>query len=447
MRARQLGSVLVGLAMSATTAGWAADGALDRTFNKTGKATLTFRAQADDMPAAVVIQTDGKIVAGGILQHLPDQFGDFALARFLPDGRLDRSFGVNGKVVTSFDASAAGGGADYLRDLVLQADKKIVAVGPTYGSFLSPSDFGVARYLPNGQLDPSFGNGGLARHDVGFLDDAQEVAMQPDGKIVIVGWAVGFDGMPEATLVRLLSDGQPDLTFGVGGHTTLRPEGLPADAFCLALQKDGKLVIGGFALLAGLDENQRQPFLARFLPNGNPDPAFSGDGVIILREPTPGGVAQVAVAADGKILAGGDRKRRLPRTDWDMAVWRLLPGGTLDRSFGQAGKQLVDFFGKNDDGGGIALTTKGKIVVGGHAAGFNGSPLQHMALARLNANGSFDNTFGAGGKQLTVLGPAGSGTGDLALQKDGKIVTVSGVGPESVPNAVDMVVTRHLAAP
>jgi hypothetical protein len=70
-----------------------------------------------------------------------------------------------------------------------------------------------------------------------------------------------------------------------------------------------------------------------------------------------------------------------------------------------------------------------------------------MALARLNANGSFDNTFGAGGKQLTVLGPAGSGTGDLALQKDGRVVTLSGVGPESVPNAVDMVMTRHLAAP
>jgi uncharacterized delta-60 repeat protein len=125
------------------------DGALDKTFNKTGKATLTFRPQADDFAAAVFIQADGKIVAGGILQHLPDQFGDFALARYLPDGRLDRGFGVNGKVVTNFSGGVDGGGADYLRDLVLQADRKIVAVGPVLAASFRPP-ISVARYPPNG---------------------------------------------------------------------------------------------------------------------------------------------------------------------------------------------------------------------------------------------------------------------------------------------------------
>lgn len=426
---------------------WAADGALDKTFNKTGKATLTFRPQADDMPSAVAVQPDGKILAGGIVQHLPDQFGDFALARFQANGLLDRGFGTNGKVVTAFEIGF-GGGADYLRDLVLQPDRKIVAVGAAAdGSLAGVLDVAAARYLPDGRLDPSFGTGGLVRHDVGPVDDGQEAVLQPDGKIVIVGYTFGFDGKPEVLVVRLLGDGQPDLTFGTGGHTTLRPEDMPAHAFSLALQADGKIVLGGYASASILDPNTFQPFVARLLPNGAPDPAFSGDGVLVLREPTPGHVAQVLIGAGGKIFVGGDRKRRAPRTDWDMAVWRLLPNGALDRTFGTGGKVLIDNFGKDDEGGGIALTPRGKVVVGGRAAGLNGSALQHMALARLNANGTLDATFGVGGKQVYVLGAQGSGAGDLALQADGKIVTLSGVGPEAVPNATDMVVTRHLAVP
>jgi uncharacterized delta-60 repeat protein len=419
----------------------AADGGLDKTFNKTGKAKLAFLPNAGEIPGGVAVQPDGKIVAGGILQQAPAVLGDFALARFLPGGTLDPTFGTNGKVTTSF-GSGFGAGADYLRDLALQKDGKIVAVGPVSAEIVAAlTDFGVARYLTNGQLDPAFGTGGKVRHDVDLLDDAQEVVLQADGKIVVVGWGTGFDGQTSLLVARFLANGDPDPAFGEGGHARFRPEGLAALGFGVALQKNGRIVAAGYAMTpAG-----NQPFLARFMPNGAVDLSFSQDGAVVFREPTPGGFAQVAVAADGKILAAGERQRQPPRQDTDLVVHRLLPTGAPDRAFGQSGKTFIDFFAKNDLGGGVVLTPTGKIVVGGQAVGLNGSALSQLALARLNPNGSLDPTFGAGGKQVFALTNQTSGAGDVALQKDGKIVVLSGTGNDLAASGLDMMLSRHLA--
>ena len=445
MSLRSARALAVGFVVAAivSQAAEAADGGLDKTFNKTGKAKLTFLASATEIAGGVAVQADGRIVAGGILQKIPQTMGDFALARFLPGGALDPSFGTQGKVTTSFGgASDFGGGADYLRDLVIQKDGKIVAVGPVAAEdVFALTDFGVARYLTNGQLDPAFGTGGKARHDVDLLDDAQEVVLQADGKIVVVGWGTGFDGLPTPAVVRFLPNGDPDLGFGQGGHARFRPENLPALAFGIALQKNGRIVVAGYATTPAFD----QPFLARFMPNGAVDLSFSQDGAVIFRESTRGGFAQVAVAADGKIVAAGERQRQPPRQDTDLIVHRVLGTGAPDKAFGQSGKTSIDFFAKNDLGGGVVLTPTGKIVVGGQAVGLNGSPLFQLALARLNPNGSLDPTFGAGGKQAFALTNQTSGAGDVALQKDGKIVVLSGTGNDLLPGALDMMVSRHLA--
>src|SRR6266487_6929602 len=170
------GLLVLALIAAVPASAQAAPGELDPSFGSGGLVTTDFGGRGD-FGLAVAVQSDGKIVAAGNSSTVGGPFSvNFALARYNTDGSLDPTFGSGGTILTSF-----GGTVSAAADVVVQPDGKIVAVG------IAGSDFGVARYTASGTLDPTFGSGGLVTTDFGGFDQANGVALQADGKIVVVG--------------------------------------------------------------------------------------------------------------------------------------------------------------------------------------------------------------------------------------------------------------------
>jgi len=239
------------------------DGFLDDSFDFDGQVITDFGAERLDAAYAVAIQKDGKIVAagfteadapaarppGGVAGGGPVP-GNFALARYLPDGRLDAKFEGDGRVITDFSPA----GADRARGLAIQRDGKIVAAGETAEEF--GSDFAVARYRTNGRLDPSFDGDGKVITDFGpGFAGAAALAPQKDGKIVAVGRAPNGANL-DIALARYLKNGRLDPRFGgTAGGTPgrlLTHAGGNDQAGAVALQRDGRIVAAGWTNLPAL---------------------------------------------------------------------------------------------------------------------------------------------------------------------------------------------------
>jgi uncharacterized delta-60 repeat protein len=400
-RARLIvGLTVLALLTAPTGFALAAPGDLDPSFGTGGKSTLDFGG--NDAGRGVALQPDGKIVVAGESSVAGPNAYDYAIARFGSQGTPDASFGQGGKMLVNF------GGSDSGYAVAQQPDGKIVVAGAGNG------DFGVARLLPQGALDPSFGSSGLSDSGFGADDGANAVALQPDGKIVAAGFT-SFGANPfNFGVVRLLPNGSYDTTANgssdpFGGNTgrSYGDFGGSDAANAVALQPDGKIVVAG--------ASSGNFVIARLLnPSGNFDPSFGPTG-------PPGPLVDfgvfdaanaVALQPDGKIVVAGT-------SDANFAIARLLPSGALDTSFAGDGKSEVDFGGGDDGAYAMALQPDGKIVI----AGFDdaeGNP-GNFAVARLQPNGSLDTTFANAGKALVDFG-ADDGANAVALQPDGKIV-------------------------
>jgi uncharacterized delta-60 repeat protein len=209
----------------------AVDGDLDPTFGTDGK-VLTDFDHSTDIANAVAIQTDGKLVVVGTTYRDNDFSNeDFAVARYNPDGTLDKTFGVGGKVQTDFPGLAA-----VASSVVIQPDGKIVVAGGAFPLFTFLGDFKVVRYNSNGSLDTSFGDGGIVTTIFPEGSYAFDVALQADGKIIAVGTVfVAFDpgesSNTDFALARYNPDGTPDAAFGNVGQLSTDFLGLEDDAF------------------------------------------------------------------------------------------------------------------------------------------------------------------------------------------------------------------------
>jgi uncharacterized delta-60 repeat protein len=281
-------------------------------------------------------------------------------------------------------------------------------------------------------LDPIFGVGGTLIGELrGY--DARDVAVQPDGKILVVGThyvAENHDYRPAGFAVgRYNPDGTPDPTFGSGGHVA-DDFGLRANG--VALQPDGKIIVGGLGVPPA-SQYSRTFALARYNPDGSPDTSFGSDGKAFLPlsgdvQPNEGAEA-IAVQPDGKIVAVGSFGSV-------FVVVRFGAGGQPDPAFGTGGFVTTDFGIVFERATGVALQSDGKIVVAG------GGKTEHVGfalLARYDAAGRIDPSFGAGGTIRVddgFVGVAGAITTTLALQPDGKAVLVAanpvGANPDLV---------------
>src|SRR5947208_12176902 len=225
----------------------AVDGDLDPTFGTDGK-VLTDFARSTDIANAVAIQADGKLVVVGTTYINNDYTGeDFAVARYNPNGSLDLTFGVGGKVQTDFPGLAA-----VASSVVIQPDGKIVVAGGAFPLFTFLGNFEVVRYNSNGSLDTSFGNGGIVTTNFPQGSYAFDVALQPDGKIIAAGtvfvdFVIGDQSDTDFALARYNPDGTPDATFGNGGQVSTDFVGMEDDVFSVLIQPDGKIVAVGSA--------------------------------------------------------------------------------------------------------------------------------------------------------------------------------------------------------
>lgn len=354
-----------------------------------------------------------------------------------PAGTLDGSFGGGTGLVTTLFNPASPINTDYAFDLVVQPDGKLVVAG--WASDISdPADFALARYKPDGSLDPSFGGTGLVRGGFGSFSIEEGFALlrEPNGKLVVGGWAASspLDPSVDFVLMRFLPNGLPDPAFGVGGKVKTN---LGADDWVLVLarQADGKLLAGGRSGPLG-----RHNFaLARFLPNGALDTTFGTAGKVFTdfggRDDS---IEALAVLPDGRILAAGPSGTGPTGGPFKMALARYTKQGKPDPTFGISGKTLLSF-GQSSAATALALLPGGKFLVGGGiaaAGGVGGAANMDFAVLRFTANGKLDPTFGTAGRVTTDFAHKFDGVDDLRVLTDGKIV-VAGQIDESHPGAGD----------
>lgn len=392
------------------------DGSLDSSFDGDGK-VLTDFDNYDDSARGVVIQGDGKIVAAGFKSGT--SYYDFALARYNLDGTLDISFDGDGKVTTpitmiDYDAAYA---------IALQADGKIIAAG--YKVVVSDTDFALTRYNTNGSLDTSFGGDGIVLTNIGNRNDvANSVALQADGKIIVAGMSsTRLTG--EFALVRYNPDGSLDTSFGTDGIVTTVFGTDYAEVTAVVVVSDGKIVAVGTSWY----DNNSKVALARYNPDGSLDLGFGSNGKIVTA--IGGGRRAVAIQPDGKIVVAG--------FDNSFTLVRYNTNGTLDTSFDGDGIATTTFGNGFYHSASVAIQTDGKIVAGG----MGGTEFDlNFALARYNADGTLDVSFGAGGKVLTDTGNSADLGGYVATQSDGKIV-LAGFSFSSGNYGYDNVLVRY----
>ncbi|MFD8009058.1 calcium-binding protein [Streptomyces sp. NPDC058955] len=391
-RAGAVGATALALVLGLPAVATAAPGDLDPTFDGDGRVVTDLGGYAG--AEGMVIQPDGKIVTIGY-SYTTETSGDFTLTRYDTDGGLDATFGGDGIVTTDF----VGANNDEGRGLALQPDGKIVAVGGST-DWGGNGAWAAARYLPDGSLDPSFGEGGkvLTEIDVDAIETAESVVVLSDGRIVAGGSSNGV-----WSLVRWDSSGVPDPGFdGDGRVTTTFGTGCCQGVADLVPQADGRIVAAGYA--GGLA-------LTRYLPDGSLDPSFDGDGRVTTGLGTGEGVE---LQSDGRIVVAGKEGN-------SFLVARFTTGGAPDPSFDGDGRVLTSF--GPEDGGAmdVALQSDGRIVAAGAYGG-------DFALARYNTGGSLDPDFGGDGKVTTDFGGSSDAAARVALQSDGKIVAAGLAG-------------------
>jgi uncharacterized delta-60 repeat protein len=313
--------VVAGVALFSSTddrfalARYNTDGSLDPTFDGDGKVTTEF-APGSERAGAVVIQADGRIVAAGRASFSMGVH-DFALARYNTDGSPDTTFDSDGKVTTDFSS-----GSDYGRGAAIQADGKIVAVGTTFPFAPDPPQFALARYNADGSLDSTFDGDGRVRTAITSRSDANAVAIQRDGKIVTAGF-VFVGETKDFALARYKPDGSLDSAFGEGDGIVITDfAGGSDEANGVAVQVDGKIVAVGCDGGVCEDAPEDNFAVARYLTDGSVDTGFGGgDGMVSTDFASGTDLASaVALQRDGKIVAAGFAL--MPGTGYDFALAR-----------------------------------------------------------------------------------------------------------------------------
>lgn len=384
-----------------------APGSLDPNFSADGKATTDF--SSSEVGNAVVVQADGKIVAAGAFNNGANY--DFAVFRYNADGSLDTSFDGDGKVITS-----VGSSQDSAAAVAIQADGKIVAAGHSSIDGVS-AIFALVRYNADGSLDASFGTGGKVITAVPY-SAIYEIAIQPDGKIIAAGQSYNDTTYTDFALARYNTDGSLDTSFD-GDGIVVTPIGDISDiARGVAIQADGKIVVVGFSGNAGHDNFS----LARYNADGSLDTSFDADGKIITDFGGSGSSAQaIVLQTDGKIVAAGHSSNDT-NVLANFALARYNTDGSLDASFDSDGKVTTVFGGWDDVAFDVAIQRNNKIVAAGFSFDGATNTNYNFALARFNPNGSLDDSFGSEGKVTTDFFGNRDFASAIAIQRDGKIV-------------------------
>lgn len=328
-------------------------------------------------------------------------------------GDLDPSFGTGGIVTTDV------GNYDFGSSVAVQSDGKIIIAGSSDG-LNGYGDFALVRYNSNGTLDNSFSSDGIVTTAVSYYygDNANSIVIQNDGKIVVAGTSyINLSGNGFA-LARYNPDGILDNTFSGNGIVTTVISANSDEGMSIAIQNDDKILVAGYS--------NAPPFTdfatVRYNTDGTLDTSFASDGINIL---DIGGGIDVAnsliIQSDGKIVVAG-YSENLSTGRKDFAIVRYNSDGSLDTTFSYDGIIITDISGDHDIGRSVALQTDGKIIVAGGA--FDGSEWD-CALVRYNSDGTLDTTFSSDGIVITDLSIIWDQGWSVAVQTDGKILVAA----------------------
>jgi len=427
---------------------FSADGTIDTTFGTLGKLFFTFGA-ASHTATSLAQQSDGKLLIGG--RCLTGQYR-FCIARLLlANGALDNSFGTGGTVLRAL----GGAGEDsFGNNILVQADQKIVMAGGCLETGVGNADtqpaFCSTRLLSNGQIDVSFGGDGIvktSRRGSSVEPYRGSAALQSDGKLVQAARCRPAPASEEQfCLVRYHADGALDVTLSGGGSGNLggvssiggsgvvfTPIPGGGEAWSIAVQPDGKTILGGFC-----SNGSNNDFcLARYLSNGAPDTGFGNSGIV----KTPMGSGDdggsvVLLQRDQKIILAGQCAVSADSNDFCLA--RYLPSGALDTSFGNGGKVITAVSSGNEGVNSALIQFDGKIVLAGYCINANGN--YDFCLARYLSNGTLDTSFNGTGKVVTDVSQSSDFGVTMVQQADGKLLLA---GPCFTGNNYDFCVARY----
>ena len=441
----------------------ASPGSLDPTFDLDGLVVGEF-GSANVKLTSMAVQNDGKVVVAGTITTAGDPTEDIVVARFNVNGSLDTTFGDNDSI-GGYTTFTFNGGQSFAWDVALDSSGNVIVAGQGRNVAATALGFGVARLGSDGELDGTFGTGGMTVTILASVNsEARGVAIQSDGKIVLAGTEFKSNATPtrnDFAVARYNTNGTLDSTFGVGGAGTVVTDfnGRGDAAFDVVIQKVGlieKILVGGEADRSGSAINDFA--MARYNPDGSLD--TTGDSFDAVEFGVGGKVTTIAgtgalaqqtaqitgIALDslGRIVVGGTVGDI--NASQNMAVGRYSADGLLDTAtfnsspagVSVAGVQHIDF-STIDFGNSLLIQPDGQIVIGGYSRSTTTTTTStyRWGLARLNAtNGSLDSSFGTGGLvQVPAFLDAGGpdppfepaepddvSLAKIALTPDGKIV-------------------------
>ena len=417
----------------------AAPGDLDVGFNATGIVSTTFTS-GSAKAHAVALQPNGEIIVAGEYCGVSSQNCDFLIERLNTNGSLDKNFNsVNSNGIVTTDYTSDN---DYARAVALTSAGRIVAAGYTCPIASGPCAFLLVRYLSNGDYDLTLNNSGTVTTSFGANDArAYALALQPDGKVVLGGYSYNGSN-DDFTLTRYNTDGSLDYGFGVGGIVTTDFGANDDRINAIALLPDGRVVAAGQSCAAG--STSCDFALARYNTDGRLDLSLNGTGMVT----TPIGSGDdeaygLALQPDAKAILAG-RSCNLSVTRCVFALARYNADGTLDTAFNPTGAPagtVTTAVGSTVGiAASVALQPDGKILAAGY---YNNGLNYDYALVRYTANGVRDLGFGSGGTVTTDIANGGDYANAVMLQPDGKIVAA---GESNTQTSGDVSVARYFAA-
>jgi uncharacterized delta-60 repeat protein len=352
-------------------------------------------------------------------------------------GQLDPSFNYRGRIILT-DVGEGTFEAAYA--MAVQPDGKIVAVGFSSPAVGPSHDFVLVRYDSTGRIDRQFGDNGRVLTDfsgTGSTEEAFAVAIDSIGRIVVAGYS-GSNVDVDFAVARYNPDGTPDTTFNSTGKVLTNFGGDDLGT-AVAIDWNDKIVVAGQSNAAGTEDFA----VVRYNVDGTLDTTFNATGRVL----TDVGVGSLDVAtaaviqSDGKIVVGG--LSDASGNPYDFSLARYNPNGTLDLTFNATGKVLTDFSGSGsyDVLQALAIQSDGNIVAAGDS---NASGRRSFAVARYTTTGILDGTFNATGKVLTAFASATASAQAVAIQSDGNIVAAGYIEvPDIEGRGFDFALARY----
>ena len=354
------------------------DGTLDASFGNNGKVAVIgpgYPYGAEAIAADMGLQADGKIVligqyavAGGIL-----------VQRYTSSGQIDATFGNNGTALVTGQAYEEG------TSITVQPDGKIVGAGWDYNPYTQPNYGAIMlfRLNANGSMDASFGSAGTGVVSISDGYYGAKPFVRPDGKVLLVGTVRNSSTVPAHVFVaRYHPDGTLDPAFGTGGTVRHQVNGFSSSSSEAALQADGKIVVIGTTSDSAPDA---RTFLLRFNSDGTVDPQFAYSGILPIGPNLMYYPSTVAVQADGKIVATGNNIDELSHHN-QFSIIRLSPTGSLDTTFGGDGLAgfVVNGGGLNNAyASDSVIQPDGKILVTGYFGYYYSDSHEKISLIRV----------------------------------------------------------------